>query len=775
MTQQSLFNETNEERSYVKGELGRMIFHKESEQFSIASINVKETNEAIDEKSLVIKGHFSPLEEGEVYIFHGKFTTHKKFGLQYEVEMYNRVLPETKDGLILYLSSDLFHGIGEKTAERIVEELGDQTISRILENRDVLDAVPKLSKEKADQLYESLKEHQGFEHVMIHLAQYGFGLKLAQKIYKAFQEQTLSIIEEDPYQLIFHVEGFGFHRADEMARMQNLSHDHPTRIRAACLYMMQKSMSAGHVYLPTQECLVQVEQLLNQGLDPSISFEKLSEQIIHLGEEKFVYIEEDRVYLPSLYFAENGFCNHIHRIQEQEVEDEHTQADLMKIIGDLEEEESMSYGEDQFNAIEKALHSKLMILTGGPGTGKTTVIKGIIHTYAELNEFSIDPGDYDSDKPFPFILAAPTGRAAKRMNESTGLPASTIHRLLGWDGHDSFERNQNHPLEGKVLIVDEFSMVDIWLANQLFRAIPDDMQVLLVGDEDQLPSVGPGQVLADLLASGQVSSVKLTDVYRQKEGSKIIQLAHEIKNDTCTLQSLKKDHDFSFIPAREQQLSELVTSIVEKAVDKGNELRDIQVLAPMYRTDVGIHKLNESIQQKINPQHKQKRDLKHFDVTYRKGDKVIQLVNQPEDGVYNGDIGEIVAIFRAEENVDGVEQVVIDFDGKEVTYPKKDLNSIMHAYCTSIHKSQGSEFPIVILPVVRSYRRMLRKNLLYTAITRSKQSLIICGERDAFLDGIGTTDTNTRYTRLKEKLQEDEVPEVSEDEEEEQLSPYDFM
>ncbi|MBN9653781.1 ATP-dependent RecD-like DNA helicase [Halobacillus sp. GSS1] len=775
MTQQSLFQESNEERPYVKGELSRMIFHNESEHFSIASIHVKETNEAFDEKSLVIKGHFSPLEEGETYLFYGEFKNHKKFGLQYEVDMYNRVLPETKDGIVLYLSSDLFHGIGKKTAERIVDELGEQAISRILENRDVLDAVPKLPKEKADQLYEALKEHQGFEHVMIHLSQYGFGLKLAQKIYEAFKDQTMAIIEEDPYQLVFHVDGFGFHRADEMAKMQNLSHDHPTRIRAACLYMMQKSMSSGHVYLPTEECLVQVEQLLNQGSEPAITFEQLSEQMIHLGEERFVYIEDERVYLPTLYFAENGFCSHLERIQEKEVEAAHTQADLMKIIGDLEEDEAMSYGEDQFNAIEKALHSKLMILTGGPGTGKTTVIKGIIHTYAELNDHSIDPGDYDSDKPFPFVLAAPTGRAAKRMTESTGLPASTIHRLLGWDGHDSFERNQNNPLEGSVLIIDEFSMVDIWLANQLFRAIPDDMQVLLVGDEDQLPSVGPGQVLADLLASNTLPSVKLTEVYRQKEGSKIIQLAHEIKNDACTSATLEKDHDFNFIPAREHQLSDLVTNIVQKALDKGNELKDIQVLAPMYRTDVGIHKLNESIQQTINPKNKQKRDLKHFEVIYRKGDKVIQLVNQPEDGVYNGDIGEIVAIFRAEENVDGVEQVVIDFDGKEVVYPKKDLNSIMHAYCTSIHKSQGSEFSIVILPIVRSYRRMLRKNLIYTAITRSKQSLIICGDREAFLDGVRTTDTNTRYTQLKEKLQEESAPEVNTEEEEEQLSPYDFM
>ncbi len=623
-------------------------------------------------------------------------------------------------------------------------------------------------------MIDSLKEHQGFEHVMIQLNKYGFGLKLSQKIYEAFKDQTLSIIEEDPYQLVFNVEGFGFHRADEMAKVQELPEDHPTRIRAACLYILQQSLSAGHVYLPTKDCLLQVDGLLNSGSKNGISFDDLSKQVIQLAEERFVYIEEDKVYLPSLYHAENGFCHQLERINSSKMDFEYTQADLLKIIGALEEEESMSYGEDQFNAIEQALHSKVMILTGGPGTGKTTVIKGIIQAYAKLNELSVDPKDYDNDEPFPFVLAAPTGRAAKRMTESTGLPASTIHRLLGWDGHQNFDKNQNNQLDGKILIIDEFSMVDIWLANQLFRAIPQDMQVLIVGDEDQLPSVGPGQVLADLLQSEFVPSVQLTEVYRQKEGSRIIQLAHEIKNNQCNAESLKKDKDFNFIPAGELQIKELVTNIVKKAVDKGIELREVQVLAPMYRTEVGIHKLNEELQKKVNPKSRQKRDLTFKETIFRKGDKVIQLVNQPEDHVFNGDIGEIAAIFRAEENVDQVEQVVVDYDGKEVVYPKQDLNNIMHAYCTSIHKSQGSEFSVVILPVVRGFRRMLRKNLLYTAITRSKHSLIICGDEQAFLEGVNTTDTNLRYTALAEKLQAEDIPEVLEEEEAE-LSPYDFM
>jgi len=424
----------------------------------------------------------------------------------------------------------------------------------------------------------------------------------------------------------------------------------------------------------------------------------------------------------------------------------------------------------------------VMILTGGPGTGKTTVIKGFIKAYAELHELSLDPKDYkDKDESYPFVLTAPTGRAAKRMNESTNIPASTIHRLLGWDGNDSFERDEDNPLAGRLLIVDEFSMVDIWLANRLFKAIPDDMQVLLVGDEDQLPSVGPGQVLSDLLRSEAVPRVMLKDVYRQKEGSKIITIAHAIKNGTLSQDELEKDKDFNFIPCREHQVVDVITQIVGRAVEKGWDLRDVQLLAPMYRSQAGIHELNKQLQQLVNPKDKQKREMAAKDVIFRKGDKVIQLVNDPEEGVFNGDIGEVVALFREEENIEQKEQLVVAFEEKEVVYESKDLSNLMHAYCISIHKSQGSEFPIVILPVVPGYRRMLRKNLLYTGITRAQRSLILVGEKQAFLQGIQTEDTNQRYTSLVEHLgfheQGDDIDRMLREAEEEQedISPYDFM
>lgn len=765
--------QSEEEQGYIKGELLYTIFHNETEHFSIAKIKVLATNEDYKEKEVVAKGYFSNLQEQTTYNFYGDFEKHAKFGLQYKVSAYQTFIPETKDGLIAYLSSDLFYGVGEKTATRIVDALGESAIPKILNDSEVLTKIPGIKKETAEKLAKSLHENQGFEHIVVYLAKYGIGLKMAQKIYQEYKDEAINILEEDPYQYVFDIEGFGFQTADLIARQNGLSLTHPNRIGAGCIYVLQKSINDGHVYLPLANCLSQVMELLS---NKSISEEIITERLEELNKAKTMIIQNGKVYLPSLYYAEDGFVSHLNRLISKPIESNTPLAELMKIIGNIEEEEVLSYGKEQFNAINQAIHSKVMIVTGGPGTGKTTVIKGILNAYATIHGVSLQLKDYDNKSDFPFVLTAPTGRAAKRLTESTDLPAVTIHRLLGWDGKDGFEKNEQERLAGKFLIVDEFSMVDIWLANQLFKAIPDDMQVLIVGDEDQLPSVGPGQVLSDLLSSELIPYVSLNEVYRQKEGSKIIQLAHEIKNDTFT--ALKNAKDFSFIPCHEYHMVDVITKIFTKARDKGIDPRDIQVLAPMYRSQAGITMINKQLQKLINPKTKQKREVKGKDAVYRVGDKVIQLVNQPEDGVYNGDIGEVVAIFKEDENVENVEQLVILFEDKEVVYERKDYINIMHAYCISIHKSQGSEFPIVILPVVSTYNRMLRKNLLYTAITRSKQSLIICGEEQAFLRGVRTMDTNKRYTSLKEQLIErmENIPQIADDETaEKEISPYDFM
>lgn len=765
--------EKNEvKKGYIRGDVLYTIYQNENEHFSIVKVKIEETNEAYDEKEIVVKGYFSDLLENLTYNFYGELENHPKFGLQYRVESYQTYIPDTREGLISYLSSDLFYSIGVKTATKIVDKLGLNAISHILEDPGCLEGIPGLSKKSREQLHKSLEEHQGFEQVAVTLLNYQVGMKMARRIYEHFKEEAVSLLYDDPYQFVFDIEGFGFQTADRIAGMNGLSMDHPTRIGAGCIYVLQQSTQSGHVYLPLDRCIKEVNQLLNYQVQET----GILRQLEQLDKEKKVIMQEGNVYLPSLYYAEDGFVSNLMRIMKKEVGSETSMAELMKITGKIEEEEVLNYGIEQFAAIEKALQSKIMILTGGPGTGKTTVIKGIVKAYAAIHGLSLDIDDYDDKADFPFVLTAPTGRAAKRLSESTGLPASTIHRLLGWNGNDKFEKNEDVPLAGRFLIVDEFSMVDIWLAHHLFKAIPDDMQVLLVGDEDQLPSVGPGQVLSDLLASNKIPIVRLHEVYRQKEGSKIIELAHEIKNDELMPASLVKANDFSFIPAKKDQIVEAITTIFKHAIDKGIDTNDIQVLAPIYKSEAGINRINEAVQQLINPKTNNTKEIKVMDISYRVGDRVIQLVNQPEDGVFNGDIGVIAAIFRKNENVEKKEQIVIAFDEKEVVYDRENFNHFMHAYCISIHKSQGSEFPIVILPVISTYNRMLRKNLLYTAITRSKNSLIICGDKHVFLRGVTTADTYMRYTTLVERLdsrfQADSF-EVSKPEE--NFSPYDFM
>ncbi|MFC0299838.1 ATP-dependent RecD-like DNA helicase [Virgibacillus soli] len=764
------------EQLYMKGEPLYTIFFNETEHFSIVKIRITETNTDFKEKEIVVKGYFSKLQEGTAYVFYGQFENHTKFGRQFHVHAYKTFIPDTKEGLTAYLSSDLFYGIGKKTASKIVQELGESAITQILQNPAVLDKIQGLSKDTAQRLAQKLKENQGFEQVVVYLSQYNIGMKLAQKIYQQYKELTIKKLQEDPYQLVFDIEGFGFVTADRIATQNGIDMAHPSRIGAGCVYVLQNSVQDGHVYLPVEDCVRLVLELLYHPQHP-LTADDIQIQINELNKKKNLILIENKVYLPSLYYAEDGIASHMKRILSHPVENEVNMADLMKIIGEIEEEETLSYGKEQFEAINQALHAKMMILTGGPGTGKTTVIKGIVKAYAAIYQVSTDPSTYEKKTDFPFVLTAPTGRAAKRMKESTGLPAITIHRLLGWDGNEGFDKNENEPLQGKLLIVDEFSMVDTWLANHLFKAIPNDMQVLLVGDEDQLPSVGPGQVLTDFLHSEIIPYVALQDVYRQKEGSHIIQLAHMIKNHDITVGALNNDADFSFIPCPEDQVIRAITQIVDKAQMKGIDMKDVQVLAPMYRSHAGITAINQALQQLLNPRDRQKREVKAYDVAYRVGDKVIQLVNQPEDGVFNGDIGEVVAIFKENENTEQVEQLVVAFDEREVVYERSDYVNIMHAYAISIHKAQGSEFPIVILPVVSSYHRMLRKNLIYTAITRAKQSLILIGEKRAFLKGVETLDTNKRYTSLQKQLLdrikiESKVEETLEDDD---LSPYDFM
>lgn len=779
-------NPSQPERHYISGTSIVTVFHNEENLYNVTRIRIKKTNLEIEDKETVVTGYFPKLNEDEVYTFYGDFKEHPKFGLQFHVEQFKKELPQSRQGVVQYLSSDLFHGIGKKTAENIVDALGERAIFRILQNESVLKEVPRLSADKAKALVTQLREHQGLEEVMVKLTDLGFGPQLSMKIFQAYKQEALEIVQNNPYQLVEDIQGIGFSRADELGKRLGMATNHPDRLRAGILYVIEQECNQmGHVYVTADQLYGKTAELLRKSRHENLSEMDLTREVDALKADKKLIIQDEKIYFPPLFYAEKGLVKAIQKIMAQtQYEEQFPESEFLLALGELEERLDVQYAPSQRKGIQTALMSPMLLLTGGPGTGKTTVIKGIVELYAELHGCSLNPGDYKKDEAFPVLLVAPTGRAAKRMSEATGLPAVTIHRLLKWNGQEGFDHNEENPIDGKLLIVDEVSMVDLWLAHQLFKSLPANLQVILVGDEDQLPSVGPGQVLKDLLSSEVVPTVRLTDVYRQAEGSSIIDLAHEIKKGKLPEDLSRQQGDRSFIRCQGQHITNVVQQVCGNALKKGYTAKDIQVLAPMYKGPAGIDKLNEVLQELFNPASEQRRELKHGDITYRVGDKVLQLVNQPDSNVFNGDMGEIVSVFFAKENTEKQDMLVISYEGNEVTYTKQDFNQITHAYCCSIHKSQGSEFPIVVLPIVKSYYRMLRRNLLYTAVTRSKQFLILCGEDEAFQLGVSRNEDSIRQTNLQSLLRESldndiEDPEIPFMKDAnigmENVTPYDFM
>lgn len=748
MTDPTLFD-----YSMIKGTVETILFQNSDNFYTVLKVDTIETNESFDTMPTVV-GFLPNVVEGDVYTFKGQTVEHPRYGKQLKAETFEKELPQTKDAIISYLSSDLFKGIGKKTAQNIVNTLGENAINDILNDASVLEKVPSLPKKKQKQIAEQIASNQESEKVMIRLHDLGFGPKLASSIYQYYGAETLNVLDKNPYQLVYDIKGIGFSKADQLAQKIGIQFDAPERIKAGLLFTLEEEcIKQGHTYMPHDQIIEATYNVLTQNSnhdDNQIKQEHIHRMLLELNEEKRIIVDNEKVSIPSLYYSELKSVQNLYRIKThtsklKEIE----QSDLQIHIGEIETSNEVSYAESQKEALQTAINSKVMLLTGGPGTGKTTVIKGIVELYAEVHGISLDYDDYQEDD-YPVVLAAPTGRASKRLQESTGLEAMTIHRLIGWNQDTQPEDILDNEINARLIIIDEMSMVDTWLFHQFLSAVPLDAQIILVGDEDQLPSVGPGQVFKDLIDSKTIPRVNLTEVYRQQDGSSIIELAHRMKLGQ-PIDITQQFHDRSFINCGTDQIPTVVEKVVNSAVNKGYDMSDIQVLAPMYKGNAGIKRLNQILQTILNPKEKDTREIEFGDVVFRKGDKVLQLVNRPNDNIFNGDIGVIVGIFWAKENALNKDVLVVDFEGNEITFTRQDLLELTHAYCTSIHKSQGSEFPIVIMPIVKQYFRMLQRPILYTGLTRAKQSLVLLGDPQAFDIGLNTNGQK-RLTQLYDIL-----------------------
>ncbi|MBA8761834.1 SF1B family DNA helicase RecD2 [Staphylococcus coagulans] len=740
-------NPTLFDQTYVKGTVEMILFQNNENYYTVLKVDVQESNGDFDDMVTVV-GYFPNMVEDETYLFKGSVVQHPKYGKQLKAETFQKEIPQTKDAVIAYLSSDLFKGIGKKTAELIVETIGENAINEILKDNQVIEKVPKLSKKKQEQIVQQIISNQESEQVMIRLNELGFGSKLAMDIYKFYQHETLNVLDQNPYQLVYDIKGVGFQKADQLAQQLGIHPNHPDRLKAGLLFLVEETcIKQGHTYLPQEALINETIQLLSKNEGEDVRYEAIEDIMAQLTEEKKLIEVDHMIAIPSLYYSEIKSTQNLFRVySHNEALTQFERSDIQLHIGEIEEMNEVHYAASQKEALECAINHKVMLLTGGPGTGKTTVIKGIVQLYSEIHGVSLDYDDYH-DNDYPIVLAAPTGRASKRLHESTGLEAMTIHRLIGWNQETKPDDILDNEINAKLIIIDEMSMVDTWLFHQFMAAVPLDAQIIFVGDEDQLPSVGPGQVFKDLIDSNVLPRINLTEVYRQQEGSSIIELAHKMKLGE-PVDITQRFHDRSFIPCSTEQIPDVVEKVVNNAVQKGYTMADIQVLAPMYRGNAGIKRLNQILQSILNPvQNKSKREIEFGDVIYRKGDKVLQLINRPNDNIFNGDIGIIVGIFWAKENALNKDVVVVDYEGNEITYMKSDLTELTHAYCTSIHKAQGSEFPIVLMPIVKQYYRMLQKPILYTGLTRAKQSLLFLGDSEAFNMGLAT-EGKARLTQL---------------------------
>ena len=717
------------DKEYIKGYLYREIYRNEINGYMVGLFKIKETNIEYDDDIINITGVLPILNEKKEYILYGEMVNHKKYGVQFNVNSFDIVLPTKEEELVVFLSSDLFP-IGEKTASKIVDLYHENTINKILEDKTCLVGIPRLSDKKIDKIYNVLKDYQDTSSIVIELTKLGFEMKESLSFLNKYESKILDTVNNNIYELIDSDE-MPFTKIDEIAINMGIEEDDERRLLALIIYVMKSlCFNNGDTYLSLEEISFNLSSYV------SITPERLDYLIMKLIKDRKLVVEDKRYYLKKFYEAEKYICDRICFLNDIESSGN---VNISKYI-DNEKFNNIEYDDVQKKAIEWGVNNNITIITGGPGTGKTTIIKAIVKILTESYKLK------DKD----IALLAPTGRAAKKMMETTGRSASTIHKYLGWDkDNNTFEVDEYSPNPEKYIIVDEVSMIDTLLMEALLKGIRRDSKLILVGDYYQLPSVSEGQVLKDLIDSDVLPVIRLNQIYRQSEGSYILNLAYDIKEKNISEDLFIKKDDYLFINSDSDNALNYVKEVVNKAVKKGLTDRELQVLAPMYKSICGIDNLNIVLQEIFNPDSKNKKQITYGEVIYRIGDKVLQLVNDPDNNVYNGDIGYIDDIIISKDKRI-TNQININYDGNIVEYTPDKFINFRHGYAISIHKAQGSEFDTVIMPITNSFKRMLYNKLVYTGVTRAKKSLVIVGDPNSFMYGINNDYVDNRKTTLKD-------------------------
>lgn len=722
----------------------RITYYNEENGYSVIRLNVDARSNLV-----TVVGNLPEVQPGESLKLEGRWTAHPEYGRQFQAEWCKQVLPATVEGIKAYLGSGMIKGVGPVTAKRIVQRFGVDTL-RVLDEeparlREALGVGPK----RAASVAEAWEEQKHIRAVMMFLQTHGVSTNLAVKIYKTYGDDALQVVQEDPYRLARDIWGVGFKTADKVAQDLGLPHDAPSRVQAGVAYALSQLADQGHVYVPEDELIVEAVTLLE--VEPLL----VKEAIVELDAERVVeretlvypslqeiaapeVREEEAVYLAPFYYGEVGVTNRLREL----VEDRSTRlapfrsVDWEALLAQITRDSAIELSAEQRLAVRTALSNKVTVLTGGPGTGKTVTVRTVIGALEARRR--------------KYALCAPTGRAAKRLSEATSRPAKTVHRLLEYSPQHGFQRNEEYPLEVDCLIVDEASMLDLLLTNRLLKAVDPAAHVLFVGDVDQLPSVGAGDVLRDVIASERVAVVQLTEIFRQAADSGIVINAHRINRGEFPV--VNEFDDFYFFSQEDpQDAAELLVDIVKRRVPRKfglDSVDDVQVIAPMYRGRCGVSNLNEELQAALNPAAPSKPEKRVGGRVFRVGDKVMQTRNNYDKDIYNGDIGRVSRINPTQQTM------AVWVDGRSVSYEWVELDELVHAFAISVHKSQGSEYAAVVMPILTQHYLLLQRNLLYTAITRARELVVLVGTRKAMWIAVKNDRVSERHSGLSIRLRE---------------------